>query len=238
MLGYPDTARRHLRAGHAYASEFQHGYSLIFSHLMSAVLHLMLREPGPSQMHAEAAISLSAEQRLPYFSSIAKACQGWAQAKGGCVDSGLARLREGLEAHQAVPWEPLMHCSMAEILAAVGRVDEALACLAAADLVVEQTGARWWAAEIARVRGVALLARPTPNSARAGSSFEAALELARAQGAMSWQLRTAVNLARRWAEQGERQKACGLLRPVYDRVTEGFDTPDLVDAKALLDELS
>jgi predicted ATPase len=238
MLGYPDTARDHLRAGHAYASELQHGYSLIFSHLISAVLYLMLREPGPSQMHAEAAISLSDEQRLPYFSSIARACKGWAQGRGGHVASGLSQLRAGLEAHQAVPWEPLMHCSMAETLAAARRGDEALACLAAADLVAKQTGASWWTAEIARTRGAVLLSLPMPDLGRASSSFEASLRLARSQRAMSWELRTTVSLARLWAEQGERQKALDLVAPIYGWFTEGFDTPDLKDAKALLDELA
>jgi hypothetical protein len=85
-----DSARWHFRAGDSYASELKHGYSVIFSHLIAAVLYLMLRDPGPSQVHAEAAIDLSAEQRLPYFSSIAKACQAGAQAahiaraKGRC----------------------------------------------------------------------------------------------------------------------------------------------------------
>jgi predicted ATPase len=238
ILGYPDSARQHLRAGHTYASELQHGYSLIFSHLMAAVLYLMLREPGPSQVHAEAAISLSAEQRLPYFSSIAKACQGWAQARGGHVASGLSRLREGLEAHQAVPWEPLMHCSMAEILVAARRADEALACLAGADLIVEQTGASWWAAEIQRTRGVALLSLPMPDAARAASSFEAALERARSQQAMSWELRASASLARLWGEQGRRAEAQDLLARVYGWFTEGFDTADLKEARALLDELA
>jgi class 3 adenylate cyclase/predicted ATPase len=238
ISGYPDAALRHLGEGQTYAEQLEHGYSLIHSHVISAVLYLMLRDPTSSLVHAEAVINLSAEQGLPYFASIAKACQGWAQAKAGHVDLGLERIREGLEAHQAVPWEPFMHCCRAEVLAEARRGDEALSCLAAAELIVKQTGASWWAAEIRRVRGLSFMVAATQDPIQAIVNFEGAIDLARAQLAKSWELRAAVSLARLWRDQSERRKAHDLLAPIYGWFTEGFDTADLKDAKALFDELA
>jgi predicted ATPase len=198
----------------------------------------MLRDPRNVLVHADAAINLSAEQGLPYFSSIAKACQGWAQAKAGQVDLGLERIREGLEAHQAVPWEPLMHCCMAEILAEARRENEALSCLDAAELIVRRTGASWWAAEIQRLRGLSFMAMPKPDPDRAIVNLEGAIDLARSQLAKSWELRAATSLARLWRDQGRHHKAHDLLAPIYGWFSEGFDTADLKEAKALLDALA
>ncbi len=117
---------------------------------------------------------------------------------------------------------------------AAGRGNEATASLAKAADLIQQTGSRWWEAELHRMRGFCLLSRSTAAAQAAEAGFRTAIDVARSR----WELRAAHNLASLWAEQGERQKAHDLLAPVYDWFTEGFDTPDLKEAKALLDQLA
>jgi predicted ATPase len=111
------------------------------------------------------------------------------------------------------------------------RIDEAVA-------VVEATGERWYEAEILRMAGEIALMSSVPDAAKAQARFERALEIARAQQARSWELRAARSLARLWRDHGRRAEAHDVLAPVYGWFTEGFDTPDLREAKALLDELA
>ena len=103
--------------------------------------------------------------------------------------------------------------------------------------VVETTKEQWYLAEINRVAGEIALKSPEPDAAKAQSYFERALAVGRQQQANSWELRAAMSLARLWRDQGKLQQARELLAPVYGWFTEGFDTLDLKEAKALLDEL-
>ena len=124
---------------------------------------------------------------------------------------------------------------LAQALAALGRYGQGLAALHGASALVEETGERYVEAEIHRLEGHLLLAEN--GSAEAEPCCVKALEAARAQEARSLELRAACDLARLWAEQGRRSEARGLLAPIYGWFNEGFDTPDLKEAKALLDEL-
>ena len=103
---------------------------------------------------------------------------------------------------------------------------------------VETTKERWFEAEVNRVAGEIALISPEPDAPKAEAYFERALEVARAQQAKSWELRAATSMARLWRDQGKPQQARELLAPVYGWFTEGFDTLDLKEAKALLDELA
>ena len=103
---------------------------------------------------------------------------------------------------------------------------------------VQTTKERWWVAEVYRIAGQIALMSPEPDAVKAEVYFDRALAVARAQQAKSWELRAAMSMARLWRSQGKRQQADDLLAPVYDWFTEGFDTLDLKEAKALLDELS
>ena len=118
-----------------------------------------------------------------------------------------------------------------------GQCDDACRCIDEATTVVETTKERWFEAEINRIAGEIALKPPEPDVARAQAHFERALEIARTQQARSWELRAAMSLARLWRGQGRRADAHDLLAPVYGWFTEGFDTLDLKEAKALLDEL-
>ena len=130
-----------------------------------------------------------------------------------------------------------MLACMADALLTAGRGDDAATCLAEAADLVERTGARWWEAELHRLRGLCWLSRPTPDAARTEADLRTALDVARSQGARSWELRAAVSLARLWRERGKSAQARELLAPLYAWFTEGFGTRDLQDARTLLDEL-
>ena len=121
---------------------------------------------------------------------------------------------------------------------AAGQFDDAWRSIGEAMTAVETTKERWWEAEVNRTAGEITLLSPEPDAAKAEAYFDRALAVARQQQAKSWELRAAMSLARLWRDQGKVQQARELLAPVYGWFTEGFDTRDLKDAKALLEELA
>ena len=126
---------------------------------------------------------------------------------------------------------------LAEAYGKLGRVEEGLTILAEALSAVDDTGEHFYEAELYRLKGAFLLQRSSNNQPEAETCFQYALTIAQSQGAKAWELRTATSLARLWQHQGKIQEARDLLAPVYAWFTEGFDTPDLQEAKTLLDEL-
>jgi predicted ATPase len=134
-------------------------------------------------------------------------------------------------------WVPLWFPYLSKAYAALGQFDDAWRCIGEAMTAVETTRERWWEADIHRTAGEIALMSPQPGAAKAQTYFEHALEVARQQQAKSWELRAAMSLARLWRDQGKMQQARELLAPVYGWFTEGFDTRDRKEAKALLDEL-
>ena len=126
---------------------------------------------------------------------------------------------------------------LASANAELARFDDAWRCIDEATTAVETTNERWCEAELNRIAGTIALKSPEPDAAKAEAYFERALAVARQQQAKSWELRAAMSLARLWRDQGKVQQARELLAPVYGWFTEGFDTRDLKEAKALLEEL-
>jgi predicted ATPase len=122
--------------------------------------------------------------------------------------------------------------------AQLGQFEDAWSCIGETMTAIETTGERWWEAEVHRVAGEIVLMSPQPDTAKAQAHFERALAVARQQQAKSWELRAAISMARLWRDQGKREEARELLAPVYGWFTEGFDTRDLEEAKALLRELA
>ena len=127
---------------------------------------------------------------------------------------------------------------LADVSDHLGHTADGLQALAEAHTLVEQQEERWWEAEVSRLRGVLLLRQPGTPQAEAEACFQRALDVARRQEAKSLELRAAMSLARLWQQQGKRAEAHELLAPVYSWFTEGFDTADLQEAKALLEELA
>src|SRR5271166_4966120 len=167
--------------------------------------------------------------------------QGWADAQRGEATTGIARIRDGLAASEATGSRllaPLFLALLAEALALAGKIEEGLATLGDALANAAVSGARGWDAEIHRLCGELTDRLPYPDPAKNEDSFRTAVAVAREQGTRGYELRAATSLARLWRKQGRRDEARQLLAPVYGWFTEGFDTQDLKEAKALLDELA
>jgi len=172
--------------------------------------------------------------------AIGSILHGWALAHQGQAQEGIEQLRQGLRAYRATEAEiqrPHWLALLAEVHGTLGEPEAGLAVLAEALVHVEHTGERYYEAEIHRLKGVLLLQQNSNNQAEAEHCFHHALDIACSQQAKSLELRTATSLARLWQSQGKRQEAHALLAPVYGWFTEGFDTADLKDAKALIEEL-
>jgi predicted ATPase len=136
-----------------------------------------------------------------------------------------------------VALQPWFLALLAEAQGTMGQPAEGLMTLTEALTLADKTGERWYEAELYRLKGELLLQQNSDNQAEAENCFHHAIHIAQNQSARSWELRAATSLARLWQQQGKRQEAHDLLAPVYHWFTEGFDTADLQDAKALLDDL-
>ena len=184
-------------------------------------------------------IDSAQERGLAMVAAVGRIMRGAARAMLDPRDEFVAEIREALSAYRSTGarFQGTHHLILvAHALAARGHHDEGLAALREAGVLADETGERYVQAEIHRLEGVLLLAKN--GSAEAEACYLKALDVARAQQARSLELRAACDLARLWAEQGRRNEARDLLAPVYGWFTEGFDTTDLKEAKALLDEVT
>jgi predicted ATPase len=162
---------------------------------------------------------------------------GWAVAKRGAAEVGMAELRRGLAASEAMGIQQHTPCFLgllADVCLGTRNYNEARKLLDEALARVNQLQERWFEAHLLRLKGQALLVLSPEHAAEAETCYQQAVAVARKQGARLWELRAAVSLARLWAGQGEQRKAHDLLAPIYGWFTEGFDTQDLKDAGALL----
>jgi predicted ATPase len=166
--------------------------------------------------------------------------QGWLSAVTGKPSDAVRMITSGITAYRstgAAIWMPLYLSYLARAHAELDQLDAAWRCMGEATNAVAASGERWWEAEVYRIAGEIALMSPERDAAKAEAYFERALTVARQQQAKSWELRAAMSLARLWRDQGKVQQARELLAPVYGWFTEGFDTLDLKEAKALLDVL-
>jgi predicted ATPase len=167
--------------------------------------------------------------------------RGWALAAQGQDEAGIAQMHQGLAAIRAAGQGLGLSSRLAQLAEAYGKsgqAEEGLRLLAEALAHVDHIGERFWEAEVYRLKGELLLQQAVPDVPQAEACFQQALAVARRQQAKSLELRAAMSLARLWQQQDKRQEAYDLLAPVYEWFTEGFDTTDLQEAKALLEELS
>jgi predicted ATPase/DNA-binding SARP family transcriptional activator len=239
-LGYPEQALSKSQEAMALARALDHPFSLaeiIF--LAGCLFHAMHRDAQAIRDDAEELARLAGEKLMPTWLGGAVRCRGEALAMLGQVQEGMAQMREGMAIHQSVHvgfWFPGTLCALAEAQAKAGNPQEGLATLAEALDLVEQTGERCWEAELHRLRGELLLIQG--NEADAEASLQHAIEIARRQQARSWELRATTSLARLWQAQGRTDEARQTLSGVFGWFTEGFDTADLREATALLEQLS
>jgi predicted ATPase len=190
--------------------------------------------------HAEAAVALTTAQGFPLWVAIGTIFCGWARAMQGQGEAGMAQVHQGIAAYRATGAALLVLylCTLlADVAAHLGHPADGLRALAEAYPLVEQQEERCWEAEVHRLRGVVLLRQPGTPQTEVEAWLQQALDVARGQEAKSLELRAAMSLAHLWWQQGKRDEARELLAPVYGWFTEGFDTADLQEAKALLDAL-
>ena len=179
-------------------------------------------------------------QGFPLWAAMGRGLHGWALAMQGQGAEGMAQVRQGIAAMRATGaalFVPYLCTLLADVAAHLGHPADGLQALTEAQTLVEQHEERWWEAEICRLRGVVLLQQPGTPPEEAEAWLQRALDVARRQEAKALELRAAMSLSRLWQQQGKREEARALLAPVYGWFTEGFDTADLQEAKALLDEL-
>jgi predicted ATPase len=222
------------------AERGRHDYTRIRALYWNGAFHALRREWRVVEERAGSAIAAARERGLLMVTAVDRIMRGAAGAMMNPGDELIAEVREGLEAYRATGarFQSTQHLTLlAEVEAACGRYEQAVAVLREARQVVEETGEHYVEAEIHRLRGNLLLAQSAPATAKAEVCYKKALKVARMQQARSLELRAADGLARLWGEQGERQKAVDLLAPVCSWFSEGFDTPDLIGAKAILDQL-
>jgi len=237
--GYPDQALQRSQDAVTLAQELSHPFSLAFALAFSARVHIYRREVQAAQEVSEATIALCTEQGFPFWLAMASILQGWALAEQGQEQAGITQMRHGLRVWRATGAalaETSYLALLAEACGEAGQAEEGLRLLAEAFAAVEQRDERYFEAELHRLQGELLLAQPAAET-EAEACFLRATQIARQQHAKSWELRAAMSLARLWQKQGRPEEARQVLDPVYDWFTEGFDTPDLIGARSLLESL-
>ncbi len=240
-LGYPEQGLVRSREAVTLAQQVAHPYSLCHILASAAQCYQFRREEGAAQACAEASINLATAQGFPLRKAFGTILHGWALAQQGQAQEGIDQINQGLivlRATGAETWRPYFLVLLAEAYGMLGQPETGLAVLAEALTLADTMGARWFTAELHRLKGALLLQQNSDNQAGAETCFQHAISIAQNQSAKSWELRAARSLSKLWQQQGKRQEAYDLLAPIYGWFTEGFDTADLKDAKMLLDELA
>jgi DNA-binding winged helix-turn-helix (wHTH) protein/predicted ATPase/class 3 adenylate cyclase len=250
LLGAPEQALAQVPEARTLAQELAHPFSLADALVLVTRLHQWRRDVPTTLTWTKALMALCTEHRFEQFLLHGRLLHGWTLVAQGQGDEGLGQMRQSLTAYQAMGgaiWRPYFLALLAEGYGQVGATDDGQQVLAEALAAVQQTGERVWEAELHRLKGELMLqARHQPpepggsllHTAEAEACFHQALAVARRQQAKALELRAALSLARLWQQQGKRAEAHGLLAPIYGWFTEGFDTTDLLEAKALLDGIS
>ena len=247
FLGYPDQALEKEHELLTLAQEVSHPFSLALAFMHSATLHLHRHEGPVAQEHIEAAMTLCTEQSFVSFLGQTTILLGWNLAGQRQTEEGIPQMRKGLatcQATGAVLFRPYYLTTFAAGHVTAGHAEEGLSAVAEAQALMNETGERFSEAELFRVKGELLLTQAGKgqqsngeNKDEAEQCFHQALDVARELSAKSLELRAATSLARLWQQQGKTGEARQLLSEVYNWFTEGFDTADLKDARALLGEL-
>ncbi len=262
-LGYPDQARAMSQEALDQARALSHPFTLVFALYFHGVLHRLRQEAGAVREQVQAVLRISAERGFALYLVWGTILRGWvlarrcpepvlsrgpepAEGKGegpalgqAPVEEGIGQMREGIAALRAIGAAVTLPSSLASLAQAYGQVGEigkALDLLDEALGLVDENRERCWEAELYRLKGELLLAKGEESQAEA--CFQHALDVARRQRARSWELRAATSLSRLWHRQGRRTEAREFLQEIYDWFSEGFDTPDLKEASALLDALA
>ena len=237
-LGFPEQAMARGSAAIAEARRLGHPPSLATSLTLGSRLLSLVRDNAALEERPDEVIAIATDQGFPHWRAEGAIYRGWVKVMTGDVAEGISLLRSGSSAFRstgAEAWMPQHIALLAKACEVAGQIEEALFLFNEALQIVERTGECWFAAELNRHKGQVLLRQGQSEAAE--ELYRTALSIAGEQEAKLWELRAAVSLARLRRDQGRHAEARDLLAPVYAWFTEGFDTADLRDAKALLDEL-
>ena len=241
ILGYPQAGSSDAEHALKDAREIGQATTLMAVLSLASLTHIFLGNYAAASAQSDEVISLANEKGAALWKSWGMMNQGCALARTGQVEEAIEATRTGISAWRstgATTWLPPYLSYLAKAYADLGRLEEARRTITEAMTVIEATKERWCEAEVHRTAGEIALMSPQPNLAQAEPFFEQALTIARQQQAKSWELRAAMSMARLWHDQGKPQQAREILAPIYGWFTEGFDTLDLKEAKALLDNLT
>jgi predicted ATPase len=243
LLGYPDQALKNSLASVALAQEHAHPFTLGWAYYFAAKLHQFRREDQAARARAEAAVALATEHGFALWRAGGTFLRGWALTQQQGAANGVALLRQGAADWQATgagAHRPYQLALVAEALGQVGQAGEGLTAVREALALVRSHGEQYWEAELHRLQGELLLLQGSSPSRRdeAETCFHRGLAVAREQQTKSLEIRSAMSLSRLYQEEGRRVEAREMLSELYGWFGEGFDTLDLQEAKALLDELA
>jgi predicted ATPase len=240
LLGYPKAALEDADKAVENARELGQAATLMYALSNTAWPQIYCGNYKVATALVEELLPLAQEKGAAYWTAFGLINQGCLLALRGNVSNGVAMLSSGIAAWRSTGaniWTPFFLSRLAHACAELSKFEEAEHCIGEAVDALDATKEKWCEAEVYRVAGEIALASPKPDTTKAEAYFERALAVARQQQAKSWELRAAMSLARLWRDQGKVQQARELLAPVYGWFTEGFDTRDLKEAKALLEEL-
>jgi len=241
-LGYPDQALVHGQEALTRAQRLSNPYMLMWCQSLVANLYVLRGEATAARQLAEASLALATTLEVPFWGTRSTFRRGIVLTRQGCTAEGLEQMQEAWAAIQTTGVQlnrVYFLARRAEALLHAGQPDTGLTVLAEALAFIHTSGERWWEAECHRLWGECLLAQKEPKheAGEVAAHLQQALDSARHQHARSLELCAAMSLSRLWQRQGKREEARQLLAEVYDWFTEGFDTADLQEAKALLEEL-
>ena len=237
LRGFPDQARRAVERALVLAGSLSHRPSIAFGYALSGHSFMIARDRHGCERMGARTVALAEKFDLQYYRSFGRFLMGWAQAQGLTMSEGLALMEEAFPFLVSEQHYKLFGAALAEARFDAGRVTDALALVDHAVNTGEGPASGLFVPEIHRLRGVCLKSLGSPAE-EVESALRTALQIAEEQGAFLLKLRAATSLAQLWLDQGKRRDAHGLLAPIYGWFTEGFDTRDLKEAKALLGELT
>jgi predicted ATPase len=241
-LGYPDAALAEADKALTEARAIGHAATLMVAMGVTSLTRLLRGDYLPASKILNELDVLAEQKGSAQWKAFGVSIQGCQAALTGEASHAVQTINSGVEAWQSTGsttlYGPIWSLHLAIAYARLDQFDNAWRCISEAMAAIETTKERWWEAEINRVAGGISLRSPQADIAAAESYFDRALAVARAQQAKSWELRAATSLARLWHEHDKPRQALGVLTPVYDWFTEGFDTRDLKDAEALLESLA
>jgi predicted ATPase len=241
LLGYPEAALAATNDALEHARAIDHAATLMYALMHASLAHIHFGLYAAANAEADEVIALADEKGALIWKSLGTVLRGSVSALTGKPSDAVQMISSGISTYRstgATLWTPIWLLHLAKANAQLGHLIDAWRCIGEAATAAETTGETWWEAEVHRVAGEIALKSPEPDTAKAEAHFARALTVAREQKMKSWELRAAVSMAQLRCDQSRRQEAHDLLNPVYSSFTEGFDAPDLKEAKALLALLS